>query len=74
MPPWPPPLAFLSLAPGWRLVVLDTTEMSGHSDYTPDSEQYQEAQVGAGGMWMVRLSARCRHHWALEAFVCVLPH
>jgi hypothetical protein len=34
-----------SLGPGWRLVVLDTTEMSGHSDYPPDSRQFREAQV-----------------------------
>jgi manganese-dependent ADP-ribose/CDP-alcohol diphosphatase len=34
-----------SLGSGWRLVVLDTTEMSGHSGYHPDSWQYKEAQV-----------------------------
>lgn len=31
------------LAPGWRLMVLDTTEMSGHSGYPPESEQVREA-------------------------------
>lgn len=41
-----PPTCYYSrsLGSGWRLVVLDTTEMSGHSDYPPGSEQYQEAQ------------------------------
>ena len=33
------------LAPGWRLIVLDTTEMSGHSGYPPDSEQASAARM-----------------------------
>lgn len=32
------------LATGWRLIVLDTTEMSGHSEYPPGSSQYTEAR------------------------------
>ena len=33
--------------------MLDTTEMSGHSDYPPGSEQYEEAQVGGWvGGWV----------------------
>ncbi|EFN59457.1 hypothetical protein CHLNCDRAFT_138033 [Chlorella variabilis] len=33
-----------SLGSGWRLVVLDTTEMSGHSGHAPGSRQHREAQ------------------------------
>jgi len=33
------------LAPGWRLIVLDTTEMSGHSNLPPDSDAVQEAEA-----------------------------
>ena len=33
----------VQLAPGWRLVVLDTTELSGHSGFDPDSEAGREA-------------------------------
>lgn len=32
------------LASGWRLIVLDTTEMSGHSEYPEGSQQYTEAR------------------------------
>ncbi|GAX74983.1 hypothetical protein CEUSTIGMA_g2429.t1 [Chlamydomonas eustigma] len=32
-----------SFAPGWRLVVLDTTDMSPHSGYPPGSPEAQEA-------------------------------
>lgn len=41
-----PPSCYFSrsLGSGWRLIVLDTTEMSGHSGYPPDSEQCREAQ------------------------------
>ncbi len=34
----------LQLAPEWRLLVLDTTELSGKSDYPVDSWQYLEAR------------------------------
>mmetsp|Transcript_14244 Transcript_14244/g.43023 ORF Transcript_14244/g.43023 Transcript_14244/m.43023 type:complete len:105 (-) Transcript_14244:781-1095(-) len=33
----------IQVAPGWRLLLLDTTEMSGHSGYPPDSSLGQEA-------------------------------
>lgn len=39
----PPYYYSTSLSPGWRLVVLDTTEMSGHSNMDPDSPAVQEA-------------------------------
>lgn len=34
----------LHIAPNWRLIILDTTEMSGHSGYPTDSPLGQEAQ------------------------------
>lgn len=64
MHPARPPPACCSLGHGWRLVVLDTTEMSGHSDYPPESRQYKEAQVGSGvQLWggaVKRLHCRAR--------------
>ena len=43
--PATPPTAYYTapLAPGWRLVVLDTTEMSGHSQAEPGSVAEREA-------------------------------
>lgn len=32
------------LCPSWRLIILDTTEMSGHSRYPADSQQGKEAE------------------------------
>jgi manganese-dependent ADP-ribose/CDP-alcohol diphosphatase len=39
----PPYYYSTPIAPGWRLIVLDTTEMSGHSNMDPDSPAVQEA-------------------------------
>ncbi|KAK9848481.1 hypothetical protein WJX84_012363 [Apatococcus fuscideae] len=35
----------VDLAPGWRLLVLDTTEMSGHSGKSKDAHESKEAQA-----------------------------
>lgn len=53
-----------SLGSGWRLIVLDTTEMSGHSGYPPDSEQCREAQVRLLAAARRVLAAYRPHAWS----------